>query len=74
MFGIDVSEIVVILTIALVVLGPQKLPGAVRSIGHWVGRARAMASQLRRQLEQEVSALPVEVQPVQPPEEPPGKG
>jgi sec-independent protein translocase protein TatB len=57
MFGIDFSEILVIFGIALVVLGPEKLPKLARTIGHWVGRARAMARQFREQLEQEADAL-----------------
>jgi len=57
MFGIDFSEILVIFAIALVVLGPEKLPRLARTIGRWVGRARAMARQFREQLEQEADAL-----------------
>jgi Sec-independent protein translocase protein TatA len=37
------------------VLGPEKLPGLAEKIGRWTGRARAMARQLRTQLEQEVT-------------------
>lgn len=48
------GEILVILLIALVVLGPEKLPKLAADIGRWVGRARAMARQLRSQLDQEV--------------------
>ena len=48
------GEILVILLIALVVLGPEKLPKLAADIGRWVGRARAMARQLRTQLDQEV--------------------
>ena len=57
MFGIDFSEILVIFGIALVVLGPEKLPRLAQTIGRWVGRARAMARQFREQLEQEADAL-----------------
>jgi len=57
MFGIDFSEILVIFGIALVVLGPEKLPKLAQTIGRWVGRARAMARQFREQLEQEADAL-----------------
>jgi sec-independent protein translocase protein TatB len=48
------GEILVIMLIALVVLGPEKLPKLAADIGRWVGRARAMARQLRSQLDQEV--------------------
>src|SRR5205807_9664485 len=48
------SEILIILVLALIVLGPEKLPRVVSEIGRWVGRARAMARQFREQLEEEV--------------------
>jgi|SRR5665213_3292263 len=57
MFGIDFSEILVIFGIALVVLGPEKLPKLAATIGHWIGRARAMARQFREQLEVEAKSL-----------------
>jgi sec-independent protein translocase protein TatB len=57
MFSIDFPEIVIIFGIALVVLGPKKLPGAAAQIGRWVGRARSMARQFREQLEQEVNTV-----------------
>ena len=57
MFGIDFSEILVIFGIALVVLGPEKLPKLANTIGRWIGRARGMARQFRDQLEQETSTL-----------------
>jgi sec-independent protein translocase protein TatB len=57
MFGIDFSEILVIFAIALVVLGPQRLPKLAATIGRWLGRARAMARQFREQLEQEATRI-----------------
>lgn len=53
----DFPEIVIIFGVALVVLGPKKLPGTAAQIGRWVGRARAMARQFREQLEQEVNSV-----------------
>jgi sec-independent protein translocase protein TatB len=55
MFDVGFSEILVIAVIALLVLGPQKLPKLAADVGRWVGRARAMARQLRDQLDQEVN-------------------
>ncbi|HEV7985882.1 MAG TPA: Sec-independent protein translocase protein TatB [Steroidobacteraceae bacterium] len=72
MFGIDFSEILVIFGIALVVLGPEKLPRVAATIGRWVGRARAMARQFREQLEQEAETLKRNVDlKTQPPPNPP---
>jgi len=55
MFDIGFSEVLLIFVIALVVLGPEKLPRAASQVGRWVGRARAMARQFREQLEEEVN-------------------
>jgi sec-independent protein translocase protein TatB len=55
MFEIGFSEILVISAIALLVLGPEKLPKIAAQVGRWTGRARAMARQLRTQLEQEAN-------------------
>ena len=55
MFDIGFSEVLVIFVIALVVLGPEKLPRLASQVGRWIGRARAMARQFREQLEEEVN-------------------
>src|SRR5262245_18486632 len=57
MFDVGFSEIVLILGIALLVLGPEKLPKLANQIGRWAGRARAMARQLRAQLDEEVEVI-----------------
>jgi sec-independent protein translocase protein TatB len=56
MLDVGFSEILLTSAIALIVLGPEKLPKVARQVGKWVGRARAMARQLTEQLEREVSA------------------
>ena len=55
MFEVGFTEIILILGLALLVLGPEKLPGLAEKVGRWTGRARSMARQLRTQLEQEVN-------------------
>jgi Tat protein translocase TatB subunit len=55
MFEVGFTEIILIVGIALLVLGPEKLPGLAEKVGRWTGRARAMARQLRTQLEHEVT-------------------
>ncbi|HVO45034.1 MAG TPA: Sec-independent protein translocase protein TatB [Steroidobacteraceae bacterium] len=54
MFDIGFSEVLVIFVLALVVLGPEKLPRVASQMGRWLGRARAMARQFREQLEEEI--------------------
>ena len=67
MFDFGFSEILVILVLALIVLGPERLPGVVRKVGRWVGRARAMARQLQEQLEEEIDLDGSRARPVSPP-------
>src|SRR6185437_6894240 len=55
MFDIGFSEVLLIFVIALVVLGPEKLPRLASQVGRLIGRARAMARQFREQLEEEVN-------------------
>lgn len=55
MFDIGFSEVLVIFVLALVVLGPEKLPKVAAQVGRWIGRARGMARQFREQLEEEVN-------------------
>jgi Tat protein translocase TatB subunit len=55
MFEVGFTEIILIVGLALLVLGPEKLPGLAEKVGRWTGRARAMARQLRTQLEHEVT-------------------
>src|SRR5918996_1606534 len=51
MFDIGWSEMVVIMLVALVVIGPKDLPRLARNIGQWVAKGRAMAREFQRSLE-----------------------
>lgn len=46
MFGFE-SELLVVLIVALVVIGPKDLPRFLRMVGKWVGQARSMADQFK---------------------------
>jgi sec-independent protein translocase protein TatB len=65
MFEVGFTEILLICAIALLVLGPARLPRLVADLGRWAGRARSMARQLRTQLEQETHYDPLKEQPSQ---------
>jgi Tat protein translocase TatB subunit len=53
MFEGRFPEVLIIFVVALVVLGPHKLPQVAALVGRWLGNARAMARQFRDQLEEE---------------------
>lgn len=56
MFDIGFSEIVVIAVVALIVLGPERLPKAARFAGLWVRRARAQWYSVKSEFEREMAA------------------
>jgi sec-independent protein translocase protein TatB len=70
MFEVGFTEIVLIFGIALLVLGPARLPKLAADLGRWAGRARSMARQLRTQLEQEVHFDPLATAPSKSPTPP----
>ena len=43
MFGVDSTELLIVALAALIFIGPKELPTAMRTVGRWVGRARAHA-------------------------------
>src|SRR5262249_26105101 len=49
MFNIGWSELLVIGIVALIVIGPKELPGALRTLGQWMGKVRRMASEFQNQ-------------------------
>jgi sec-independent protein translocase protein TatB len=52
MFGLDWGELLVVIVVALVVVGPKDLPRLMRIIGRWVGKARAMADQFKQSFDE----------------------
>ncbi len=54
MFGIGGQELVLLMIIGLVVLGPERLPRIANQIGGWLGQARRMTRVMKRQLEEEL--------------------
>jgi sec-independent protein translocase protein TatB len=54
MFDIGFWEICLIAVIALLVFGPEKLPGAARTAGLWIGRARRFFNTVRQDIDKEL--------------------
>ena len=54
MFDIGFSELVLVAVIALLVLGPERLPTAARTAGRWVGSARRLVSQINQEVEKQI--------------------
>jgi sec-independent protein translocase protein TatB len=54
MFDIGFAEILVLAVITMVVVGPEKLPGVIRTVGKTVGQARRFMTGLQNQIEQEL--------------------
>lgn len=49
MFGVSLPEFIVLGTVALLVLGPEKLPGMLRTMGQWVAKVRRLTTEVRYQ-------------------------
>jgi sec-independent protein translocase protein TatB len=59
MFDVGFSELLLLAIVALVVLGPEKLPHAARIAGAWVGRIRRSISTMQAEIEREVATQEV---------------
>ncbi|ANA39063.1 MULTISPECIES: TatA/E family twin arginine-targeting protein translocase [Geobacter] len=57
MFGIGMPELIVILVIALIVIGPQKLPDIARSLGKGLAEFKRASDDFQRNLAEEVRTL-----------------
>ena len=57
MFDVSATELIIILLVALVVFGPQRLPELARKAGGWARSVREAAADLRRGLDDEVAGL-----------------
>src|SRR6202011_6377279 len=52
MFDIGWSECAVISVVALIAIGPKELPGVLRTVGQWMGKARNMAAEFQGQFQE----------------------
>lgn len=53
MFDVGFSELLLCFVVALVVLGPERLPKVARTVGRWTGQARAYLRNLSTELDRE---------------------
>ena len=58
MFGIGIPELVIIIIVALLVVGPSKLPDLARSMGKALGEFRRLADDVKETIEQEMAKEP----------------
>jgi len=56
MFGIGMPQLIIILALALIVIGPQKLPDLARSLGRGLAEFKRASNNFRRSIEEEASA------------------
>ena len=54
MFDIGFAELLIVAVVALVVLGPDKLPTAVKTLGLWVGRIRRTVTSIQSEISEEL--------------------
>ena len=54
MFDVSFSELMLIGVIALIVIGPERLPKVARTIGHLVGRAQRYVSDVKSDIQREM--------------------
>ena len=52
MFDIGWSEFLLIAVVALIAIGPKELPGVLRMVGQWMGKARKMAAEFQGQFQE----------------------
>lgn len=56
MFDVGFWEIIVILVILLLVVGPERLPTVARTTALWIRKAQRLVTQIKREVEQELQA------------------
>ncbi|MEA3641576.1 MAG: Sec-independent protein translocase protein TatB [Lamprobacter sp.] len=56
MFDVGALELLVISVVALIVVGPERLPKLARTAGLWVGRARRAFSSVKSEIDREIKA------------------
>lgn len=75
MFGLGFGEILIVLVLALVLLGPERLPDAAKQLGKGLREFKKATSEIKQQVEKELYSdekhLPARASPMRPPTPPP---
>ena len=70
MFNVGTPELLVVLLVALIVLGPNKLPEVARQIGKAIGEIRRLGAGFQAEM-RDAMQEPVHLEPAEPPDETP---
>ncbi len=62
MFDIGFPELLMISVVALLVIGPEKLPETVRTVSLWIGRIQRSFNNLRQEIESEIGTEEIRTQ------------
>lgn len=54
MFDIGFAELLIVAVVALIVVGPERMPAAIRTVGLWVGRIRRTLGNVQREISEEL--------------------
>lgn len=60
MFDVGFTELMVIALVALIVLGPERLPEVARTLGRWAGRAQRFMEKVRQDIDRELKSEELE--------------
>lgn len=56
MFDVGFWELSIIAVVALIVIGPERLPKVARTAGHWIGRGRRFVASVKADIDKEIKA------------------
>ena len=56
MFDFGFWEMLMVVIVALIVVGPERLPGLARTAGFWVGKAKRMVNDVKSEIDRELAA------------------
>ncbi len=64
MFDIGFQELILLLGLGLMVLGPERLPRVVKQIGGWIGKARRMARSVSAQIQEQLDDADMDIESI----------